>query len=144
MTFYSFHRIKGIIQSKVGIHPHEYSLYYSGKHVPDFQYVASLNIEGAEATIQMIANRNDNLSFLVETPTQNTIEVEVKCNHTVLTLKNVVESMTNCPSEDWDLFSGSTRLWNAKTLAYYEIKENEILKMLLIDRYRRLILWAYN
>ncbi|TXG46409.1 hypothetical protein EZV62_028091 [Acer yangbiense] len=81
MTCYSFHRIKGIIRSKVGIHPNEYTLYY-GKPVLISWFVASLGIKA------------------------------------------------NWPSEDWDLFSGSTRLWNARTLAYYEIKENDMLKML--------------
>ncbi|TXG66770.1 hypothetical protein EZV62_008045 [Acer yangbiense] len=84
--------IKSVMQSKLGIPKHKYTIYYAGKVVENHQTVASLNIQGAEAILQM----------------------------------KLVESMTNYPSEDWDLFSGGTRLQNAKTLAYYEIKEHDM------------------
>ena len=47
----TFSSIKfGILMTK-GILLNQYSLYYAGKLIKDFMTVASLNIQGAEATI---------------------------------------------------------------------------------------------
>ncbi|TXG72362.1 hypothetical protein EZV62_000941 [Acer yangbiense] len=92
--------------------------------------VASLEIQNG-ATLQMVTNPNDKLSISVETLNGGTVVVEVRCWHTVVQVKEIVESMTNCSSEDWDLSVGmKMRLRDSKTLAFYDIKENDILKML--------------
>ncbi|TXG72370.1 hypothetical protein EZV62_000949 [Acer yangbiense] len=107
-----------------------YSLYYAGKLVEDRMTVASLEIQNG-ATFQMVTNPNDKLSISVKTLNGGTVVVEVWCWHTVVQVKEIVESMTNCSSEDWDLSVGmKMRLRNSKTLAFYDIKEKDILKML--------------
>ncbi|KAK9182922.1 hypothetical protein WN944_026070 [Citrus x changshan-huyou] len=73
---------------------------------------------------------DEKVSFSVETPAEDTIEVEVRCMHTVLDLKKIVESITGFPSDDWDLFHGRARLQKVKTLASYDIQNNDQLKMM--------------
>ncbi|KAK4856859.1 hypothetical protein QYF36_022001 [Acer negundo] len=97
--------IKSIMQSKLGIPKDKYTIYYAGEVVENHQTVASLNIQSAEAILQMVSNPKDLLLFSVETPTKGKKEIEVKCTFTVLDVKKLVESMTNYHSEDWDLFS---------------------------------------
>ncbi|KAK0608269.1 hypothetical protein LWI29_028144 [Acer saccharum] len=107
-----------------------YSLYYAGKLVEDSMTVASLEIQNG-ATLQMVTNANDKLSISVGTLNGCIVVVEVRCWHTVVQVKEIVESMRNCSSEDWDLSVGmKMRLRNSKTLAFYDIKEKDILMML--------------
>ncbi|KAI9194225.1 hypothetical protein LWI28_004132 [Acer negundo] len=97
--------IKSIMQSKLGIPKDKYTIYYAGEVVENHQTVASLNIQSAEAILQMVSNPKDLLLFSVETPTKGKKEIKVKWTFTVLDVKKLVESMTNYHSEDWDLFS---------------------------------------
>ncbi|KAK3190364.1 hypothetical protein Dsin_029925 [Dipteronia sinensis] len=124
-------KIKINIKYIGGIQSNNYSLYYAGKLVEDRMTVASLEMQNG-ATLQMVTNPNDKLSISVETPNGETIDVEIKCWHTAVQVKRIVESMTNWSSNDWDLSVGTMkmRLMNSKTLAFYDIKENDILKML--------------
>ncbi|KAL9410918.1 hypothetical protein AB3S75_044652 [Citrus x aurantiifolia] len=81
--------------------------------------------------IQLIPNPIDEkVSFSGETPAEDTIEVEVRCMHTGLDLKKIVERITGFPSDDWDLFHGRARLQKVKTLASYDIQNNDQLKMM--------------
>lgn len=93
--------------------------------------VASLHIKGKEATLQMVQPKDDLILCPLETQTKDTAEVQLKCFYTVLDVKRIVEGITNLPCKDWDLFKGGKQLQNVKTLAYYDIGENENLKMLL-------------
>ncbi|KAK3190362.1 hypothetical protein Dsin_029923 [Dipteronia sinensis] len=104
-----------------------------GRRIMDYgrmkKTVASLKIQSG-ATLQLLTDPKEEVTFSVETPSKITIQVEVKDTNTILDVKKIVESMTNFRSEEWDLFLGKRRLNNLKTLAFYDIKENDILKML--------------
>ncbi|GAY65416.1 hypothetical protein CUMW_240970 [Citrus unshiu] len=99
-----FHMIKSIIEKKAGIHSYDHLFYYNGNLISDTRSLDSLSISGKEATLQMIFEPNDGVK--------------------------IVEDTTNLPNEDWDLFIGRIRLQNVKTISYYDINENEKLKML--------------
>lgn len=102
-----FHTIKSIIEKKAGIHSYDHLFYYNGNLISDTRSIDSLSISVKEATLQMVFEPNDGaVSFSVETPAKTIIKVQVRCLHTILDVKKIVEDTTNLPNEDWDLFIG--------------------------------------
>lgn len=121
--------IKFIIEVREGIPVHEYDIYYGGKLIESYITLDVLNINN-EDTLQMISVPKELQEIFVQTPT-STVKLEVRRAHTVLDVKKMVESMRICiPSEDCELFRGGEQLQNLKTLAYYDIKENEVLQII--------------
>lgn len=120
--------IKFIIEVREGIPVHEYNIYYGGKLIESYITLEVLNINN-EDTLQMISVPKEMQEIFVQTPTSK-VKVEVRLAHTVLDVKKIVESMRICiSSEDCELFKGGEQLQNSKTLAYYDIKENEVLEI---------------
>ena len=62
-------------------------------------------------------------------PSKDISKLQVKFMHTVLDVKKIVEILADFPVENWDFIHSGIRLENFRSLAYYDIKEDAILKM---------------
>ncbi|KAK1575350.1 hypothetical protein Q3G72_004689 [Acer saccharum] len=82
IRFWYLANLKSNIRFLWGIQSKNNSLYYSGKLVEDSMIVASLEIQNG-ATLQMVTNPNHKLSISVETLNGGTVDVEIRCWHTV-------------------------------------------------------------
>ncbi|KAK1591553.1 hypothetical protein Q3G72_009474 [Acer saccharum] len=128
-------KIKSIIQYKEGICQHDFEIYSSGRLLENHKTLASLNIQSKD-TLQMISNRKDTRSISVQTPTKGVIEVEVRWVHTVLDVKKIIESIINIPSQCMKLIRTEEQLEDWKTLACYDIDEDDVLTVEIPDKFQ--------
>ncbi|KAK1590993.1 hypothetical protein Q3G72_000462 [Acer saccharum] len=128
-------KIKSIIQYKEGICQHDFEIYSSGRLLENHKTLASLNIQSKD-TLQMISNRKDTRSISVQTPTKGVIEVEVWWVHTVLDVKKIIESIINIPSQCMKLIRTEEQLEDWKTLACYDIDEDDVLTVEIPDKFQ--------
>lgn len=128
-TFDTIQNIKSIIQAKEGIQSNQYTLIYDGKLLKDDRMLASLNMPN-ESTLHLVFNPKDVLPIFVKTANGEILKLEVKVLFTVGDVKAIVGSMTGVLVSDWDLIYAGKKLEDCKTLARYDIKEEDILQML--------------
>ncbi|KAL5851768.1 hypothetical protein ACOSQ3_006886 [Xanthoceras sorbifolium] len=86
----------------------------------------------------LISNRKDTRSSLVETPTKDVIEVEVRWMHTVVDVKIIIESMIDIPSQCMELLIGRTQeqLQDGKTFASYDMDQFDFLTIKIPDKFQ--------
>uniref|UniRef100_A0A5B7BFA4 Ubiquitin-like domain-containing protein n=1 Tax=Davidia involucrata TaxID=16924 RepID=A0A5B7BFA4_DAVIN len=129
-THDTIQNIKSLIQAKEGIQSDQYTLISAGKLLEDNRTLAGLKIQGG-ATLHLVFNPRDVLSVSVKMPTGEIVKPEVKVLYTIRDVKTIVGSLVGFPVSDQDLFYAGKQLEDWKTLAYYNIKEESILEMLL-------------
>ncbi|KAK2643698.1 hypothetical protein Ddye_018893, partial [Dipteronia dyeriana] len=125
--------IKRNIRFIGGFQSKNYSLYYAGKLVEDGMTAASLEIQNG-ATLQMVTDPNDKLSISVETPDGGTVDVEIRCCHTAVQVKEIVESLTNLSISEQIMTYAGEKLEDCKTLDCYNIKDKSMLELLPPDQ----------
>ncbi|KAH7573205.1 hypothetical protein JRO89_XS03G0090000 [Xanthoceras sorbifolium] len=94
------------------------------------------NIPIIKSIIQDRANLP--ISSLVETPTKDVIEVEVRWMHTVVDVKIIIESMIDIPIQCMELLIGRTQeqLQDGKTFASYDMDQFDFLTIKIPDKFQ--------
>lgn len=123
--------IKAIIKDKEGIELDHFTLVYHGKLLEDDSTLVSLNIQH-KSTLHVVLNPKDLMSIFVKLPSGEFIKVEARALFAVSDVKTIVGSIVGVSVSDHTLFYAGKKLDDFRTLAFYDIKEESVLEILLL------------